>query len=138
MKRLLSLVLLTLLLLSSCAKKQTVLDLTKISQGFAYEQVTSILQNPEEYVGKRIRVQGYFDIVHSDYTNKDYYYCVVQDVTVCCQQGVEFIWDGVHLKEDYPALKTDIVVEGKFGTYLEDGYEYHYISAETLETVNKT
>jgi len=138
MKRFLSVILISLILLTSCAKKQTVLDLTKISQGFAYEQVTSILQSPEEYIGKRIRVQGYFDIVHSDYTNKDYYYCVVQDVTVCCQQGIEFIWDGVHLKEDYPETKTDIVIEGKFGTYYEDGQAYHYIAAETLETVSGT
>lgn len=125
--------LLSALLLTGCGK-QTFIDLTSLSEGFAYETVTNIIQNPDEYLNKRIRVKGYFDTVHSDYTNRDYYYVVVQDVTVCCTQGIEFIWEGIHSKEEYPAKMTGIIIEGDYKSYFEEDQLYHYISTDRIET----
>ena len=61
-------------------------------------------------------------------TKKYYFYCVIQDATACCAQGLEFIWDdGTHsYPEEYPEDAQEIMVEGTFETYREEGDDSLY------------
>ena len=73
-------------------------------------------------------------------TKKYYFYCVIQDATACCAQGMEFVWgDGTHIyPEEYPEDNAEIVVEGIFETYREEGEDNLYcrLSDATLQNEN--
>ena len=98
-------------------------DLTQMSSDMVYATVYQMMVTPEEYEGKTFRIDGNFYATYYEATKKYYFYCIIQDATACCAQGMEFIWDdGSHIYPDeYPEDNAEIVVEGTFETYREDG-----------------
>ncbi len=103
-------------------------DLTKMSKDMVYSLVYQIMVSPDEYEGKTFRINGNFYSIYFEPTQKYYYYCIIQDATACCTQGMEFIWDdGSHIYPDeYPQENEYIIVEGTFETYKEEGDDYLY------------
>lgn len=98
-------------------------DLSAMSSGMAYATVNQIWEMPDSYIGKSIRMEGIYDIAYSGSTSQFYHYCLIQDFSSCCAQGLEFVWgDGSHaFPDEYPEVNTEIVVEGVFETYQEEG-----------------
>ena len=129
MKKILSIVLVLSMLFAfaSCesnnnGSKQTSsdldLDLTKLSSTMVYSEVYNMMNTPDEYIGKKVKMQGDFSVYEGD--GRNYYTCIIADATACCQQGMEFVWKGDHkYPEDYPELGEDITVTGVFETYYE-------------------
>lgn len=115
-------------------------DLTQMSSDMVYATVYQMMVTPEEYEGKTFRIDGNFYATYYEATKKYYFYCVIQDATACCAQGMEFVWeDGSHIYPDeYPKDNAEIVVEGTFETYREDGDENLYcrLSDATLQQKN--
>ena len=103
-------------------------DLTEMGSDMVYATVYQMMTTPEEYEGKTFRMEGLFYKTFYEPQAKYYYYCVIQDATACCAQGIEFVWeDGSHTDpEEYPADDTEIEVEGTFETYEEEGDPYMY------------
>ena len=115
-------------------------DLTQMSSDMVYATVYQMMVTPEEYEGKTFRIDGNFYATYYEATKKYYFYCVIQDATACCAQGMEFVWeDGSHIYPDeYPKDNAEIVVEGTFETYREDGDKNLYcrLSDATLQQKN--
>ena len=115
-------------------------DLTQMSSDMVYATVYQMMVAPKEYEGKTFRIDGNFYATYYEATKKYYFYCVIQDATACCAQGMEFVWgDGSHIYPDeYPKDNAEIVVEGTFETYREDGDENLYcrLSDATLQKKN--
>ena len=116
-------------------------DLTQMSADMVYATVYQMMMDPATYEGKSFRIEGTFYSVYDDHTQKYYHYCIIQDATACCAQGMEFVWgDGSHVYPDeYPAEDADVIVEGTFETYREEGDSNLYcrLANATLETGNK-
>ena len=110
------------------------LDLSGLSGTVVYSQVYNIMYEPEAYVGKVIKMAGYYSAYEDTTRDVVYHACVIPDATSCCAQGIEFIWGGEHQwPDEYPEEGTDIIVTGRLETYDEDGYEYlHLVDAEVL------
>ncbi|MBR1863183.1 MAG: hypothetical protein IJ806_03745 [Ruminococcus sp.] len=99
------------------------IDLVGVNSNITYAQVFAMVNSPEEYVGKTVRVEGTF--AHTVDGGKDYYAVFIADAAACCQQGMEFVRAGEYaFPQDYPAVDTDIQVTGTFATYDENGYTY--------------
>lgn len=154
-KRICSLSLLIALLLTGCGDGQTAtaavsettaetkaettevtqnagrMDLSAMSTTMA--QLTAMQCEPESYLGQTIKMRGTFAVGYGEARN--YYYCLIADATACCQQGLEFLWDGHAFPDDYPEPGTEIIIEGVFDTYLEDGYEYMQLINASMEPV---
>ena len=103
-------------------------DLTAMSSDMVYATVYQMMILPEDYEGKTFRMEGNFYATYYEPTQSYYYYCIIQDATACCVQGLEFVWgDGSHkYPDEYPEEYTDVVVEGTFETYREEGDENLY------------
>lgn len=103
-------------------------DLTQMNSDMVYAMVYQMTAVPEQYVGKTFRMDGIFYSSYYDTTNQYYFYCVIQDALACCTQGIEFVWeDGSHIYPDeYPEEAEEIIVEGTFETYTEEGDENLY------------
>ena len=112
-------------------------DLTQMSSNMVYATVYQMMVTPEEYEGKTFRIDGNFYATYYEATKKYYFYFIIQDATACCAQGMEFVWDdGSHIYPDeYPEDNAEIVVEGTFETYKEEGDSNLYcrLSDATLQ-----
>lgn len=97
-------------------------DLTTMSKSMVYATVYQLMIDPDSYRGKTFRIMGDYYASYYEATGKYYHYCVIQDATACCAQGLEFVWgDGSRVYPDeYPVENTSIVVQGVFETYTED------------------
>ncbi|WP_049946103.1 hypothetical protein [Butyrivibrio sp. WCD2001] len=96
-------------------------DLTAMSSTMIYAEVYQMMMTPGMYVGRKVKMQGLYDIYHDDNTGKDYHSCIITDATACCAQGIEFeLADGNYPGTDVP----EVTVEGIFNTYEENGAMY--------------
>ncbi len=129
MKRFLCLLLAALLVpaLSACAAAPAAglydVDLTALNSTMVYAEVFQMLNVPENYLGKTVKMEGTFSVYEGE--GRNYYACVIQDATACCAQGIEFVTaQPLRYPEDYPALGTNITVTGVYDVYQEDGWDY--------------
>lgn len=106
-------------------------DLTTLSSTMVYSEVSNMMQNPQTYVGKKVKMKGKFAVAEDN--GKNYYACIIADATACCQQGIEFELAGEHTyPNDYPQLGSEITVYGTFKTYKEGEQVYLQLSDATL------
>lgn len=117
------------------------IDLTMLSSTMVYSEVYNMMTEPENYIGKTVKMNGPFAIYQAvdengqPVPNRIYFACVIADATACCQQGLEFVLSGdFKYPDDYPELGRDITVVGEFQTYIEDQYLYcHLVNAEITD-----
>jgi hypothetical protein len=100
-------------------------DLTVMSSTMVFAEVSSMLQEPDAFIGKSVKMAGQF-AVYEDVSNGNVYFaCVVQDATACCQNGIEFVLEGEpEYPFGYPEIGEEITVTGIFDTYEENGFYY--------------
>ena len=109
------------------------MDLTQMNATMIYSIIYDLMVKPNDYYGKSLIVDGYFDTMYLDEFKTRYFFVVVPDATACCVQGLEFkLPDDKVYPDDYPAPGTDIRVRGVLGSYEEAGQTYAYISADQM------
>ena len=113
-------------------------DLTAISGIFVYSEVYNMMSTPENYIGKKIKMEGTYTIYFDDTYSTRYDACIVQDATACCATGIEFeLSDDLKFPDDYPEEGDLITVEGIFDTYDEGSYTYCTLRNASLLKVEK-
>jgi hypothetical protein len=111
-------------------------DLTLLNSAMVYAEVFNIVESPDKYMGKTIKMSGPYYASYFDETDAYYHYVIVEDASACCSQGLEFIWNGTHnYPADYPADGEKIEVVGEFKSYVELGQTYYYIAADEIRVV---
>lgn len=97
------------------------LDLTEMSSTMVYSEVFNLMNEPDDYLGKTIKMKGQFAVYVDKNTGENYYACIIQDATACCAQGIEFETadTGMKYPEDYPEQGDEIEVTGVFEKYDE-------------------
>ncbi len=100
-------------------------DLTELSSTMVYSEVYNMMYNPENYVGKTVKMSGVYAVYHDEGTDRYYHACIISDATACCSQGIEFeLTDDYTYPDDYPEEGGQICVTGTFDTYQEGEYTY--------------
>lgn len=110
------------------------IDLTVLSSTMIYSEVYNMMSNPDEYLGKTIKIIGQYNASQLDGTEKYYHFVVISDATACCQNGIEFIWDdNSHVYPDeYPENNAVIEIVGVFSSYEESGSTYYYLKTDGI------
>ena len=110
-------------------------DLTALTSTLVYGEVYNMLANPDDYMGKTVKMSGLYYSSYYEETGLNYHFVVIEDATACCAQGLEFIWNGKHkYPDDYPKEQTEIAVVGIFGSYEEMGITYYYLAVDDINT----
>ena len=110
-------------------------DLTLLSSTMVYSQVYNMMTSPEEYIGKTVRMCGFYLPYCDERTGNQYFTCIIQDATACCAQGIEFVLtEDYRYPDDYPEEGSQITVVGVFDTYLEDNFMYYTLRSAFLES----
>ncbi|OUN25549.1 hypothetical protein [Pseudoflavonifractor sp. An85] len=107
-------------------------DLTQLSSTLVYAEVYNMATNPQDYVGKTVRMQGnlVYQVVNGQ-PNPDYLACMISDATACCAQGIEFVL--AQPLEEYPALGSMVTVTGVLTSYESSGNTFLRLKEATLE-----
>lgn len=129
-KTLICALLIASLLLSGCASQPIDVDLTKLSSTFVYAEVYNMVTNPEDYIGKTVKMDGTMNRYTT--SSRELYACLILDATACCAQGIAFEWEGEHAPAEYPPQGSIITVVGTFDTFEEDGVTYCYLAHAEL------
>lgn len=110
-------------------------DLTTMNSDMVYATVYQMMVEPDDYVGKTIRMEGLYYAGYDERADQHYHYCIIQDAMACCAQGLEFVWgDGSHIYPDeYPQDNTNVVVQGVLETCQKEGDNYCRLKGATLE-----
>lgn len=129
-------ILVSLSLLCGCSsdekgdKKDEVIN---ISEKVYVTYINDIYTNPQEYLGKTIKIQGMFKSETIGDTVYDYVYrigpgCCGSDGDMC---GFEYTYDG-----EIPSNNDWIEVEGKLIEYEEEGEKFICIQANSVKVKN--
>ncbi len=103
-------------------------DLTTLSSTMVYAEVANMMVNPEQYVGKTIKVRGEFNTIDNPDTGDTHYMIVIRDALACCAQGLEFFpTSGQQFPGDFPSYSTEIELTGIYTSYLEGDTTFYQI-----------
>ena len=110
------------------------IDMTKMSATMIYAEVFNMLIMPEEYTNKLIKVSGNFQVFEDEQNGGRYFAIIIPDATKCCQQGIEFVWQGEHFyPSDYPQIGQEITITGTYNCIENaDGLTYTYLDVWNL------
>ena len=101
------------------------IDLTTMSSTMVYSEVYNMMSNPDNYVGKIVKMKGTSGYFVDETKNMYYFACVIQDATACCSQGIEYeLNKNYKIPVDYPEMDSEVTVVGRFETYIEGDYKY--------------
>lgn len=111
-------------------------DLTQLSSIMVFAKVYDMMYAPEDYLGMTIKMQGSYYASYYEETKQYYHYVLIEDATACCQQGIEFIWEGRNYPDDFPADGTIIEMVGTFDSYEEEGITYYYLATNDVSILS--
>ena len=102
------------------------LDLTGMSGTMLYTMIYNMMTQPDDYLGRTIRVKGQFSAYVDEKSAKSYYACYIADAAGCCAQGLEFLpAAALTYPDDFPEPGTDITVSGELALLQEEnGFQY--------------
>jgi len=111
----------------------------EIKEKMFIAQTNDVYLNPEDYLGKTIKLEGLFKHPESDYGN----YCfVIRYGPGCCgtdgNAGFEIAWEPRdQAPVGYPSIDDWVEAVGVLKTYEEDGYPYLYLALSSLTVLDK-
>lgn len=110
-----------------------VLDLTELDPAALAERLTAIVDAPEEYTGRRIRIYGLLQVY--EWNGRTLCSAFVGDVTCSCGISMEFNRAGDYVyPDDYPPDGSVVYVEGTFERYEEEGVHYSWLNDAVLSS----
>ena len=134
-KGLLIFLLLTAPLHAASPKTKVDYDLSRMNFTMISSFFFQMLIDPPTYENKVFKVKGKFQASTNELTPEGlpYFSVIINDVTMCCQEGIDFVWTGNHKwPQDYPKQDQEITIIGKYIVTEEDGVSYSYILASDI------
>jgi uncharacterized membrane protein YcgQ (UPF0703/DUF1980 family) len=106
----------------------------EIKEKMFIAQTNDVYLNPEDYLGKTIRLEGLFKQEQGIETD----YCfVIRYGPGCCgydgNAGFEVAWDTNPPNAPYPSVDDWVEAVGVLKSYEEEGYSYLYLALSNLE-----
>lgn len=106
-------------------------DLSSLSGNMMYSQVYDMIYNPDQYLGKTVRICAPVNRFADEETGREHCVCIIQDATACCTQGIEF--ETVDPNASVPQDGDTVLVSGTFDTYMNGPFLYCVLRDAVLE-----
>lgn len=100
------------------------LDLSPLNSTMTVAELFNMAAEPDEYVGKTIRLKGTF-VLGEDEDGSVIYGCLNTDATQCCTVVVQIIpKEQYRYPDDFPEEEEEIIVEGVFDIATQGQFQY--------------
>lgn len=110
-------------------------DLTKLSSTMVYAEVYNIVNYPDDYEGKTIKLKGSYFGTFVEESGQYFHAVVIADAIGCCAQGLDFVITGAGDNFVYPNEGDEIEMIGVIESYVDEGTTYYRIRTEGLTIV---
>jgi hypothetical protein len=135
---------LSLLVLSSCSNSQVnavseepVVDLTALGSVMRFAEITNINNNPDDYLGRVIRVGGLYVNFFDQEANQYYHFVIIMDEGGCCTQGFQFrVAKGASSPESFIEEMTEIEIVGIYQSCDQRGWPVYYLAVKEIYLVD--
>ena len=121
---------------SAALKKQNTGKIIEIKEKLFIAQVNDVYLNPDDYMGKTIKLEGIFK--RETYGAQDYCF-VLRYGPGCCgadgNAGFEVMAEGA--AKNYPAVDDWVEAVGVLKSYEEDGFPFLYLALSSLTKLDK-
>jgi uncharacterized membrane protein YcgQ (UPF0703/DUF1980 family) len=111
----------------------------EIKEKMFIAQINDIYLNPEDYIGKTLKLEGIFQVQQAYTINGNPYYFVIRYGPGCCgsdgNAGFEVMWENG--EGIYPQENDWVEAVGVLKYYEEDEYPYLCISLSGLKALEK-
>lgn len=118
------------------------IDISVLSATMAYSQAYIMEQNPEDYVGKTVRISGEYAFYEDTNTNRVRGWAMIADASACCSTGIELALDDSYVYPgDYPSRGDVITAVGTFSLNEEMaaiGYNSLVVVDSVIESIVET
>ncbi len=114
------------------------IDLTAMNPMLVYGEVFNMVENPRSYVGKIVKLEGYYASFTDIYNDKNYFFVSVEDALACCAQGVEFVFNDSSKRSypvDYPEDGSYVELIGEFDVYEWQGYVFFRLKTDHVKVL---
>ncbi len=114
------------------------IDLTAMNPMLVYGEVFNMVENPRSYIGKIVKLEGYYASFTDTYNDKNYFFVAVEDALACCAQGVEFVFNDSSKRSypiDYPEDGSYVELIGEFDVYEMQGYTFFRIKTDHVRVL---
>ena len=90
-------------------------DLTLLSSTMVFAEVYNILDKPENYLGKTMKMRGTYYAFGVEEADLYLHFIIIEDAASCCAQGLQFMLSGERTyPEDYPDDFVSIELTGVY------------------------
>lgn len=123
-----------------CAKSQKDNDeIFEIRERMFLGQVNDIYLNSQDYLGRKIKLEGIFMDGVDEITNEPFYFVIRYGPGGCCGidglVGFEVAWAEDN-NQVYPESEEWVEAMGELKTYVMDGYELLYLDLHSLTVLD--
>jgi len=113
-------------------------DVIEIKEKMFISQVNDVYLNAEDYMGKKLKLEGLFMMEYSDIRTEPYCF-VLRYGPGCCgtdgNVGFEVAWTE-NQKKSYPKKESWVQATGELKTYEENDFKYLYLELSSLDVLN--
>ena len=93
-----------------------------------------MMMYPEDYIGKAIKIRGFYNVYEDEVNKQTYYSCIIQDATACCAQGIEFVPEDLQaFCENGYQQGDEVTVSGVFDVYPDGEYMYAVLTGAEIQ-----
>ena len=130
-----------ILIMTGCTSSSEEVDTDKVDLNITEKMyvtyINEIYTNTDEYLGKRLKLEGMFLSEYIPAYNETYYYVYRQGPGCCGNDGSMCGFEFTSKDGKYPNDNDWIEVVGELNKYYEDGYEYLTIKADSVKVMDE-
>ena len=113
------------------AEETNFIDLAVMGSGEALNMLTVIKLKSVENLGKTIRLQGTYQAKWNEEKQEQCHYITIKE-DECCQQNVEFLWNGHEALDGYAEDGAMLEITGVYEGYEAAGCTWYRIVANEV------
>lgn len=108
-------------------------DLTRLSSTMVFAEVYNILDSPESYIGKTMKILGTYYAFGVEEADLYLHFIIIADAASCCAQGLQFMLSGERTyPEDYPDDYDSIEITGVYQRHDGNSTTGYYLLVDDI------
>ena len=111
-------------------------NLSDLGTTMLFAEITNIMNDPEGYLGKVIKIHGGYFNIYDEESNQYIHFVLILDEAGCCEQGFQFrVGEEFGSPEDLFEIEEEIEIIGVFRSCDGEGWGRYYLAVEELNVL---
>ena len=109
------------------------IDMTNFSITILFALLQNLVNYPDDYIGKVIKIKGDFKSWKDETTNEDVYLINISDEAACCSAEIQIVFDKDSFDiSQLPDVGDEITVIGRFDSNYKNNVFFSYLADSVI------